>query len=85
MAMKEGMKFPSHYPLTRLVGKLFTFILPVLALTLELLQRGGEEPEEDPKEDQEQVVCPGQQEEEEGVRGLHGGPGEARQRRKRRT
>ena len=24
MAMKEGMKFPSHYPLTRLVGKLFT-------------------------------------------------------------
>ena len=82
MAMKEGMKFPSHYPLTRLVGKVFT-LLPVL--TLELLQRGGEEPEEDPKEDQEQVVCPGQQEEEEGVRRLHGGPGEARQRRKRRT
>ena len=83
MAMKEGMKFPSHYPLTRLVGKIFTLLLPVL--TLELLQRGGEEPEEDPKEDQEQVVCPGQQEEEEGVRRLHGGPGEARQRRKRRT
>ena len=57
MAMKEGMKFPSHYPLTRLVGKLFKSLLE---LTLELLQRGGEEPEEDPKEDQEQVVCPGQ-------------------------
>ena len=80
MAMKEGMKFPSHYPLTRLVGKIFTLLL--LVLTLELLQRGGAEPEEDPKEDQEQVVCPGQQEEEEGVRGLHGGPGQARQRRK---
>ena len=26
MAMKEGMKFPSHYPLTRLVGKIFTLL-----------------------------------------------------------
>ena len=82
MAMKEGMKFPSHYPLTRLVGKIFTLLL---VLTLELLQRGGEESEEDPEEDQEQVVGAGQQEEEEGVRRLHGGPGQACQRRKCRT
>ena len=49
------------------------------------IQRGGEESEEDPEEDQEQVVSAGQQKEKEGIRRLHGRPGEARQRRKRRT
>ena len=49
---------------------------------MQLFQRGGEESEEDSKEDQEQVVCARLEEEEEGVRGLDGGPGQARQRRK---
>ena len=82
MAMKEGMKFPTHYPLTRLV-----VYLPQIQTTYNetSVQGGGEESEEDPEEDQEQVVGAGQQEEEERVRRLHGGPGQACQRRKCRT
>ena len=38
------------------------------------MQRRGAKPEEDPTEDPEQVVGAGQQEEEAGVPGLHGGP-----------
>ena len=76
MAMKEGMKFPTHYPLTRWVIRLFNLTNHAT------FQRGGEESEEDSKEDQEQVVGARLEEEEEGVRGLHGGPGQARQRRK---
>ena len=82
MAMKEGMKFPTHYPLTRLVIQLAQY---QTTKDKTFVQRGGEESEEDPEEDQEQVVSAGQQEEEAGVRRLHGGPGQARQRRKRRT
>ena len=82
MAMKEGMKFPTHYPLTR-----FVIYLPQTQTTKNetSVQGGGEESEEDPKKDPEQVVGTGQQEEEEGVRRFHGGPGEACQRRKCRT
>ena len=82
MAMKEGMKFPTHYPLTRLVIQLAQY---QSTKDKTFVQRGGEESEEDTEENQEQVVGAGQQEEEERVRRLHGGSGQACQRRKCRT